>query len=82
MRESAWKKITPPDSPLGLPEIQASPLHQDLARAKLEVGDPAHDFERPLADFGEGTERATGETFHLARVAAEKPVALIFGSYT
>ncbi len=28
------------------------------------------------------SERITGETFHLRKLAEERPVALIFGSYT
>lgn len=77
-----WKKITPEDSPKGLPEVMADPIHQDLSTAKLEEGDPAHDFRLPLCDFSDGTERSTGESFHLAKRAAKRPVALIFGSYT
>jgi hypothetical protein len=77
-----WKTITPDDSPKGLPDVMADPLHRDLSTAKLEEGDPAHDFELPLCDFSEGRECATGETFHLTKAAASRPVALIFGSYT
>jgi hypothetical protein len=56
--------------------------HQDLSTAKLAEGDRAHDFELPLCDFSDGVERATGQTFHLQKAAANRPVALIFGSYT
>ncbi|GAG50977.1 unnamed protein product [marine sediment metagenome] len=77
-----WKAFTPDDSPLGLPDVMADPLHQDLSTAKLDEGDLAHDFELPLCDFSQGSERPTGESFHLAEAAAERPVALIFGSYT
>ena len=77
-----WKALTPDDSPKGLPDVMADPLHQDLSTAKLDQGDLAHDFELPLCDFSDGTERETGRTFHLRKAAAEKPVALIFGSYT
>ena len=77
-----WKAMTPDDSPKGLPDVMADPLHQDLSTAKLEEGDPAHDFELPLRDFSDGAERSTGETFHLKKAASERPVALIFGSYT
>ena len=77
-----WKAFTPDDSPLGLPDVMADPLHQDLSTAKLEEGDVAHDFELPLCDFSDGTPRETGATFHLSKAATARPVALIFGSYT
>ena len=77
-----WKALTPDDSPKGLPDVMADPVHQDLSTAKLEEGDPAHDFELPLSDYSDGTGRPTGQTFHLMKAAAERPVALIFGSYT
>lgn len=77
-----WKALTPEDSPKGLPDVMADPLHRDLSTAKLDEGDVAYDFELPLCDFSDGTERVTGETFCLSRAAAERPVALIFGSYT
>ena len=77
-----WKALTPDDSPKGLPDVMADPLHQDLSTAKLDEGDVAHDFELSLCDFSDGSERETGRNFHLSRAAAEKPVALIFGSYT
>ncbi len=77
-----WKALTPDDSPKGLPDVMADPLHRDLSTAKLDAGDVAHDFELPLCDFSDGTGRETGQTFHLQRASAERPVALIFGSYT
>ncbi len=77
-----WQALTPDDSPKGLPDVMADPLHKDLSTAKLAQGDVAHDFELPLCDLSDGTERETGRTFHLLKAAAQKPVALIFGSYT
>ncbi len=77
-----WKAITTDDSPKGLPDVMADPVHQDLSKAKLEVGDPAYDFELPVGDFSDGVKRDTGEIFHLSKAAAKRPVALIFGSYT
>ena len=77
-----WKAITTDDSPKGLPDVMSDPVHQDLSTAKLEVGDLAYDFERPVSDFSDGVKRATGESFHLSEAAANRPVALIFGSYT
>ncbi len=77
-----WKALTPDDSPKGLPDVMADPLHQDLSTAKLDEGDVAHDFELSLCDFSDGVKRDTGKTFHLSKAAANRPVALIFGSYT
>ena len=77
-----WRAITPDDSPMTPMDVHADPAHQDLATAKLKAGDPAHDFARPLYDFSSGREVATGEEFSLLLAAKEKPVALIFGSYT
>lgn len=77
-----WRAFTPEDSPKTPMDVMADPRHQDLATPKLAQGDPAHDFERPVFDFSDGTERATGETLHLRAAAANRPVALVFGSYT
>ncbi len=77
-----WRTITPDDSPMGLPDVEASPVYRDLGSAKLEEGDPAFDFDLPLYDFSEGTRVETGRRFRLQSVAANRPVALIFGSYT
>ena len=49
---------------------------------KIEPGGPAYDFSSPVYDFSDGTERATGREFRLSEATKEKPVALIFGSYT
>jgi len=75
-----WKAFTPEDSPKGLPDIARE--MKDLGTPDLAVGDVAFDFALPVSDFRDGTERRTGETFHLAAEAATRPVALIFGSYT
>ena len=77
-----WRAITPEDSPKGLPDVMADPVHQDLATATVETGGPAYDFELPVYDFSDGSEHTTGETFHLRSATAQRPVALIFGSYT
>ena len=77
-----WRSITPKDSPVTLPEHLADPTVQDLATAKLALGDPAVDFSLPLYDFSDGVEVETGETFSLLTAAESRPVALIFGSYT
>ncbi len=77
-----WRAFTPEDSPKGLPDVMADSVHQDLSTAKLAPNDPAYPIELPVYDFSDGTERATGETFGLQKLAQERPVALIFGSYT
>lgn len=77
-----WKAITSEDSPKGLPEVLGDPVHQRLSTADLRVGDPAFDFDLPVLDCSTGVERETGERFHLQEVAAHRPVALVFGSYT
>jgi len=66
--------LAPRDSPLTLQDVLADPGYRDLARPKVAVGDLAPDFELPLVD-GDGTVRLSSEL-------AERPVALVFGSYT
>lgn len=68
------RRMAPPDSPLGLPDVDASPLYRDLSTAKVGVGDEALDFELPVLE-GEGTVR-------LSSFRGVRPVALVFGSYT
>jgi hypothetical protein len=65
---------TPDDSPLTLQDVLASADYRDLMTAKVAEGDVAPDFELPSLD-GERTVR-------LAELRAERPVALVFGSYT
>ena len=65
---------TPDDSPLTLQDVMASADYRDLMTAKVAEGDVAPDFELPSLD-GERTVR-------LAELRAERPVALVFGSYT
>jgi hypothetical protein len=77
-----WKAFTPDDSPMTPADIFADPVTCDLAEAKLAQGDPAYDFDLPILDFRDGTRRETGKTLHLLEAARERPVALIFGSYT
>ena len=71
---------TPPDSPLTLETALASPLYRGLMEPDLRPGDPAFPFELPLLD--PETHRPSGTTVRLADFAGERPVALIFGSYT
>ena len=77
-----WRSFTPEDSPMGLPEMMANPVAQDLSTAKLALGDPAFDFDLPSYDFSDGTRVETRRSFQLQSVAANRPVALVFGSYT
>ena len=65
---------TPRDSPLTLQDVMASADYRDLMTAKVASGELAPDFELPSLD-GTGTVR-------LADLRADRPVALVFGSYT
>lgn len=49
------------------------------AESRAGVGDPAPDFELP---FLPGQGKADGESLRLSRRFADRPVALVFGSYT
>jgi hypothetical protein len=64
----------PKDSPLTLQDVMASADYRSLMTAKVAEGDVAPDFELQRID-GRGM-------VHLGSLAAERPVALIFGSYT
>jgi hypothetical protein len=77
-----WRAFTPDDSPMTPLDVFADPVHKDLASAEVAVGEPAFDFELPVYDFSDGSERATGARLRLSEAARERPVALIFGSYT
>jgi len=77
-----WKAFTPDDSPKTPMQVLADPHHQTLATADLTVGDQAYGFTSALLDFSDGSERVTNEQFELLGAARDKPVALIFGSYT
>ena len=77
-----WRSITPEDSPRTPIDTMKDPALRDLATPKLSVGDPAFDIELPAYDFSDGSERLRDETFHLSAIARDRPVALIFGSYT
>ncbi len=77
-----WKSITPSDSPRTPIDIMADPKLRRLGTPELAPGDQAFGFRRPLYDFSSGQQVATGGTFDLLSRAEEKPIALIFGSYT
>jgi len=77
-----FSPATPPDSPLTMQDVLASPRYRQLSTAKLRVGDPAFPFTLPLLARGEDVSRAAGNTVTLESFRDKKPVALIFGSYT
>ena len=64
----------PKDSPLTLQDVVSSSDYRDLMTPKIAEGDLAPDFTLPRLDGG-GTVR-------LGSLLGERPVALIFGSYT
>ena len=68
------KSQAPEGSPLTLQDILASPDYRNLMTAKVAEGDVAPDFELPRPD-GNGTAR-------LSSLLDDRPVALVFGSYT
>ena len=55
---------------------------QDLSNAAVSEGEPAHPIRLPVFDFSSGVKVETGNVFDLVTEAEQKPVALIFGSYT
>ncbi len=77
-----WRAFTPEDSPKTPMDVMADPRHRALATPTVSQGGNAFGFSAPLYDFSGGTQRATGHRFDLLAAAREKPVALIFGSYT
>jgi hypothetical protein len=74
MADSTAGPETPADSPLTLGDVMSSPFYGNLMAPELAPGDPAFPFDLPLLD-GSGRVR-------LVDFAGERPVALIFGSYT
>lgn len=77
-----WRSITPEDSPKTPMDMMADPEAMALRTADVEAGGPACDFSSPVYDFSNGARVITGRRFNLFEAAREKPVALIFGSYT
>lgn len=71
---------TPADSPLTLEDVMSSPAYLRLRTPDLEPGEPAFPFDLPLLDAA--THRPSGERVRLGDFAGERPVALVFGSYT
>jgi hypothetical protein len=61
-------------SPLTLQDVMTSDDYRDLMTAKVAEGDVAPDFDLTRVD--------SPGTLRLSSLLAERPVALIFGSYT
>ena len=61
-------------SPLTLQDVMGRDDYRDLMTAKVDVGDVAPDFALPQLEHA-------GE-LRLSSLLAERPVALVFGSYT
>jgi hypothetical protein len=78
MPEAPRVPETPADSPMTMDDVMASPAHMDLSTPKLALGDPAFPFTLPMLEG----HRQTGEAISLGDFAGQRPVALIFGSYT
>lgn len=64
---------TPPDSPLTVRDVKASPDYLRIWTTRLREGEEAPDFELAQVD---------GEHVRLSSFKGERPVALLFGSYT
>ncbi len=71
---------TPPDSPLTLHDVMSSPSYRRLMTPTLTPGAVAFQFDLPLLD--PETHRPSGARVRLDDFAGERPVALVFGSYT
>ena len=71
---------TPPDSPLTLQDVMSSPSYLRLMTPTLTPGEAAFQFDLPLLD--PETHSPSGELVSLGDFAGERPVALVFGSYT
>jgi hypothetical protein len=61
-------------SPLTLEDVMARADYRDLMTPKVDVGDAAPDFALPQLEHG--------SELRLSSLLAERPVALVFGSYT
>ena len=76
------RAITPPTSAKSAEEVHAEERNIRLRTTDLAEGDVAPDFDLAVYDFSSGGRAETTSTFHLQSVAANTPVALVFGSYT
>ena len=68
---AGWRRRTRRST---LQDVLADPGYRDLGQAKVATGDIAPDFELPVVDGG--------ATVCLGTLLDERPVALVFGSYT
>jgi hypothetical protein len=66
--------LAAPGSPLTLQDVMARDDYRDLRTPNVAAGDLAPDFELPSVDGR--------STVHLGSLLEERPVALVFGSYT
>ena len=81
-QDDPYADITPVDSVMTFTEAFSDAAFLALAIPEVNAGDPCVDFDLPQYDFSTGRKVQTTTRFHLAEVAANQPVALIFGSYT
>ncbi len=81
-RAAKLASITPAHSAKTYEQVHAEERTIRLQTPDVGPGDIAPDFELDVVDFSSGERRETTETFHLQSVAANTPVALVFGSYT
>ena len=80
--DDPYADITPADSVMTFTEAFSDPEFLTLAIPEVSEGGPCFDFDLPQYDFSRGRKMKTAKRFHLAEVAANQTVALIFGSYT
>ena len=57
-----------------------SPFYRNLMAPEVQPGGPAFDFDLPLLD--PQSHQPSGQRIRLGDFAGERPVALVFGSYT
>jgi len=69
----AMVRGTPPDSPLTVRDVKASPDYLRIWTTRLREGEQAPDFELAQVD---------GQRVRLSSFKDDRPVALFFGSYT
>ena len=81
-KDDPYADITPAESVMTFAEAFADPEFLTLAIPDVSEGGPCFDFALAQYDFSSGRKVETTTRFHLAEVAANQPVALIFGSYT
>ena len=73
---------TPDDSVMSAAEYMGQERISRLRQSDMVPGARAFDFDLEVHDFSTGQRAETGRRFRLQEVAANTPVALVFGSYT